>query len=55
MVTNVTSFSRNGLSDFVLQRVTAVVLAVYTLCVVGWFLANPGTSHAELVGYFGHT
>ena len=54
MVANVTSFSRSGLADFVVQRVTAVVLAVYTLCVVGWFLVNPGADHAAIAGYFAH-
>jgi succinate dehydrogenase / fumarate reductase membrane anchor subunit len=53
MVANVTSFSRSGLSDFIVQRVTAVVLAIYTLCVVGWFIANPGADHAAISGYFG--
>ncbi|MCR9279177.1 MAG: succinate dehydrogenase, hydrophobic membrane anchor protein [Pseudomonadaceae bacterium] len=55
MVTNVTSFSRSGLSDFLLQRVTAVVLALYALCIIGFFLVTPDLSHAKLVGYFGST
>lgn len=55
MVTNVTSFSRSGLSDFLLQRVTAVVLALYALCVIGFFLVTPDLTHAKLAGYFGST
>ncbi len=55
MVTNVTSFGRSGLSDFVLQRVTAVILALYTLCVVGYFLTAGELSHQALVGFFGGT
>lgn len=55
MVTNVTSLTRSGLSDFIVQRVSAVVMAVYTFCVVGFFLANPGMTHAKLVAYFGST
>jgi succinate dehydrogenase / fumarate reductase membrane anchor subunit len=55
VVKNVTSFSRSGLSDFVFQRVSAAIMAVYTLCVLGFFLANPGLTHADLVGYFGST
>jgi len=51
-VTNVTSLTRSGLSDFVIQRVSAVVMAVYTLCVFGFFVANPGMTHDQLVGYF---
>lgn len=53
-VTSVTSLTRSGLSDFLVQRVTAVILALYTLCVVGFFLTTPEVSHAELVDYFGH-
>jgi len=54
MVRNVTSLSRSGLSDFVIQRVTAVVLFVYTLCVVGWLLAQPAADYAAFAAYFGH-
>jgi len=53
MVINVTSLSRSGLSDFVLQRASAVVMALYTLCVLGFFMANPGVTHAGLKAYFG--
>jgi succinate dehydrogenase / fumarate reductase membrane anchor subunit len=55
MVTNVTSLTRSGLSDFVIQRVSAVLLTVYTLCVVGFFLANPDMNHATLKAYFAST
>ena len=55
VVANVTSLTRNGLADFVLQRVSAIVIALYTLCVLGFFLANPGVTHAQLVAYFGST
>jgi len=53
MVTNVTSFSRSGLSDFVLQRVTAVILALYTLCVIGYFVTADELSQPALVAFFG--
>lgn len=52
MVTNVASLGRSGLSDFLVQRVTAVILALFALCVAGWFVVNPGAGHAELVRYF---
>jgi succinate dehydrogenase / fumarate reductase membrane anchor subunit len=35
----------------VIQRVSAVVLTVYTLCVVGFFMANPELTHAGLLAY----
>lgn len=55
MVTNVTSLSRSGLSDFVLQRASAAVMALYTLCVLGFFLANPSVTHTALKAYFSST
>ena len=55
MVTNVTSLTRSGLSDFVIQRVSAAVLTLYTLCVTGFFLANPDIDHATLKAYFAST
>ena len=52
MVTNVTSFSRSGLSDFVVQRVSAVILAMYALCVSSFLLVNPDPSYQRLIEYF---
>ena len=51
LVTNVTSFGRSGLADFVLQRVSAVVLGLYALCIVGFFATTPNVDHAALVGF----
>ncbi len=34
------------------QRVSAVVLAAYSLFLLGYVLANPGMSHAEWQGLF---
>lgn len=53
-VTNVTSLTRSGLGDFVVQRVTAVIIALYAFCVLGFFLVHAEVTHAALVGYFGH-
>ena len=55
MVENVTSLTRSGLSDFVVQRISSVVLTLYTLCVLGFYLANPGLTHAQLLSYFAST
>ncbi len=54
MVTNITSFSRSGLSDFVIQRISAVLLALYTVAVSSFFLANQPMTHERLTAYFGH-
>jgi succinate dehydrogenase / fumarate reductase membrane anchor subunit len=53
LVTTITSFGRSGLSDFLLQRASAVVLGLYALCVVSWLLLNPQASYEELGWYFG--
>ena len=53
MVANAASPGRRGLFDFLAQRVSAVILGLFALCVGGWFAVNPGAGHAELVGYLG--
>lgn len=55
MVTNVTSLTRSGLADFVIQRVSAVVLALYALCVFGFFVVNADLTHGQLLSYFSST
>ncbi|WP_150304282.1 succinate dehydrogenase, hydrophobic membrane anchor protein [Pseudomonas saliphila] len=52
MVTNVTNLSRSGLYDWMAQRVSAVVLAVYTLFLLGYLIANPGLSYEQWHGLF---
>lgn len=52
-VTNVTSLTRSGLSDYLVQRISAVIIALYSLCVVGFFVVMPELDHAALRGYFG--
>ncbi len=52
MVTNVTSFGRSGLSDFVVQRISAVIIALYVVCLAVFFLANPHVSFETLSGFF---
>lgn len=46
MVTNVTSLGRSGLYDWMMQRVTAVILAVYTLFILGFLVLNPDLTYA---------
>ena len=55
MVTNVTNFSRSGLYDWMAQRVSAVVLAAYTLFLLGYVICTPGMGYAEWHGLFSHT
>ena len=41
MVTNITNLRRSGLSDWIIQRVSAVLLAAYTFCILGSLVINP--------------
>ena len=47
--------SRSGVSDWVVQRVTAIVLAAYTLCILGFIVMHPGLTYAEWSAFFNHT
>ncbi len=52
MVTNVTNLSRSGLYDWMAQRVSAVLLAAYTVFLIGYLVLNPGMTHAEWTALF---
>ena len=41
MGVSATNLGRSGVYDWIIQRVTAIVLAVYTVFLVGYLLANP--------------
>lgn len=53
-VTQATSLSRSGVTDWLIQRISAVVLATYTLCVVGFVAMNPGMDFQTWTAYFNH-
>ena len=55
MVTNITNLSRSGLYDFVLQRVSAIILGAYFLFIMGFLLSNPGISYDQWLGLFEET
>ena len=46
-VTNVTSFGRSGLSDWLVQRVSGVVLTVYLLVIAAYLLFTPEVDYAS--------
>lgn len=46
-VTPVTSLTRNGLYDWLLQRVSAVILAAYSLFVFFYILCNPDLTYEQ--------
>ncbi len=53
MVRNVISLTGSGLADFVIQRVTAVVVGLYVMCVAGFLATHSDIDYAQLVHYFG--
>lgn len=55
MVTSVTSLGRNGLYDWLLQRVTAVLLAVYFIFLIGWLAAQGSVDYLSWKAFMGST
>ncbi len=55
MVASVTSFGRSGLYDWMIQRVTAVVLAAYTVFILGYLILNPDLNYAQWSEFFSQT
>ena len=47
MVTAVTSFGRSGVSDWLIQRLSAVVLLAYTLYLCWFLLATPNLGYEQ--------
>lgn len=45
MVTNVTSLTGNGLKDWLIQRVTSVYFAAYSLFLLGFIVLHPHVSY----------
>jgi succinate dehydrogenase / fumarate reductase, membrane anchor subunit len=55
MVTAVTNFGRSGLADWLAQRLSAVVLLAYFICLGSFLVANPGVGYEQWHGLFQHT
>lgn len=47
MVTNITSLTGNGLKDWLIQRVTAIYFAIYTVFLFGFLLMHPQLQYSE--------
>ena len=52
MVTSVAKHSRSGLYDWIIQRTSAVLLAAYTLCILGSLIMNPDMDYQAWSGLF---
>ncbi len=52
MVAIATSLGRNGVHDWIIQRVTAVILAVFSIYVMYFFASTPNLDQQQLVAFF---
>jgi succinate dehydrogenase / fumarate reductase, membrane anchor subunit len=50
-----TSAGRSGLHDWVIQRFSAIVLAAYTVFLIGWMLLTPEVTYQAWTGLFDAT
>ena len=54
MVTNITSLTGNGLRDWLIQRVTAIVLGLYFVVVLGFFITHSAVTFQEWSAFYHH-
>lgn len=47
MVTHVTSFGRSGVYDWVVQRLSAVVLGLYSILLLGYLISTPDLDYQQ--------
>jgi succinate dehydrogenase / fumarate reductase membrane anchor subunit len=47
MVKSVTSLSNSGLSNWMLQRISALIMTAYLLFMVGYFFLNPSPTYEQ--------
>lgn len=55
MVTSVTSFGRSGLADWLVQRLTALILLSYFLFIVGYLVFNADVTYTDWKALFALT
>ena len=56
MVTSVLNYGRSGVHDWIVQRFSALVLAAYTLVMVGWLAMNGSDlTFLQWQGFMGQT
>lgn len=53
MVTPVTSLGRNGLSDWLIQRVSAVIIAVYMIGMLGYLICAGDLDYSAWKAFMG--
>lgn len=55
MLTQITSLTRNGLRDWYLQRISAVILACYGLFIMGYIIGHHPIAFNTWYALFHHT
>jgi len=55
MVTSVTGLSRSGVADWLVQRVSAIILGVYFIGLLGYLLINSDLDYAQWQALFSNT
>jgi len=54
MVDSITSYSRNGVRDWLVQRLTAIVIAVYSIIILTFLFSHSPVKLSVWQGFFGH-
>lgn len=54
MVKSVLGVNHQALRDWMIQRVSAVLMTIYVLGIFGFIIAHPGMEYYEWHGLFGH-
>lgn len=54
MVDSVTSYSRSGLRDWLVQRVTAIVIALYSITILSFLFSHSAVTMPLWQGFFAH-
>lgn len=54
MVKSATSLTRSGLRDWVLQRISALIIASYVIFLFGFVLVHPHLAYEEWIDLFAH-
>ena len=52
MVDRIVTGAHYGLRDWLMQRITAVVMALYALAMAGWLLLHPGFNYDAWIALF---
>lgn len=55
MLAQITSLTRNGLKDWLVQRVSAIILACYFLLILGYVVGHHPLQYQDWYALFNHT